>query len=253
MSRRISVVTPENVTIEYELAGVASRAGAAVVDLTIQAIVLVMVVVLEIVLQLDTLLPGLGWAAAIMGVVAFAFLWGYYVFFETVWNGQTPGKRALQLRAVREGGLPIDLPCAAIRNLVRVIDWLPAFYLVGVVSILISGKNKRLGDFAAGTLVVKERSEYLAKTSSPAPAARPRYREGAFVKNIELVTPEEFEALKRFVERRAELNVQVQHQLAARIARPLMQRLGIVDNGSIIYANLLCEIYTRCVEERGMR
>ena len=253
MSRRISVVTPENVTIEYELAGAASRAGAAVVDLTIQVIVVVMAFVLSVVLQVDTVLPGLGWAAAILGIVVFAFFWGYYVFFETVWNGQTPGKRWLRLRTVREGGLPIDLSCAAIRNLVRVIDWLPAFYLVGAVSILISGKNKRLGDFAAGTLVVKERSEYLATAPSPTPAAQSRYREGAFVKNIELVTPEEFEALKRFVERRAELNVQVQHQLAARIARPLMQRLGILDNGSIVYANLLCEIYTRCVEERGMR
>jgi uncharacterized RDD family membrane protein YckC len=250
----VSVVTPENATIEYELAGIASRGGAAMIDSVILVLVVALALTLQLVLKLDIRLPGMGWAGAVLGIVAFAFFWGYFVFFETAWNGQTPGKRMLRLRAVREGGLPIDLSCAATRNLVRVIDFLPALYMVGAISVMISGRNKRLGDLAAGTIVVKERSERMDKSpSGQTSVAQQHYHEAARVKNIELVTPEEFQTIKRFVERRAELAAEVQQQLAARIARPIMRRLGIEDIPGILYANLLSEIYARCADERGLR
>ena len=253
MPRQITVVTPENVSIEYELAGVGSRGLAAVVDMLLQGGCIALVVIARELLEVHIAWLAHGWVNAALGVVTFVVFWGYYVFFETVWNGQTLGKRWLRLRTVREGGLPVDLPCAAIRNLVRIIDFLPVFYLVGAVSMVATSRSKRLGDLAAGTLVVKERSEWMGKVVSDKPVVDQHSPVAAYVKNIELVTPDEFEAVKRFVERKAELQETVREGVAVKIARPLMVRLGIEDQSGIVYSNLLGEIYNRCVEHRGMR
>ncbi len=253
MPRQITVVTPENVSIEYELAGLGSRGFAAVADMLLQAVLIALVVIARIVLESHLRWLASGWANAVLGICMFLIFWGYYVFFETVWNGQTPGKRGFRLRTVREGGLPIDLPCAAVRNLVRIIDFLPAFYLVGAVSVIATSKSKRLGDVAAGTLVVKERSEWMGDVPADRRSVVQHFPEAAYVRNEELVTPEEFEAVKRFVDRRAELQETVRENVAARIARPLMARLGIQEYVGMVYSNLLVEIYNRCVEHRGMR
>ena len=255
MPSQVTIVTPENVRIEYELAGLGSRAGAAVIDVLLQTLGLLALVLVLWAVGFDRKMPGTGWAIALFGVLAFLIIWGYYVYFETVWNGQTPGKRLARLRTIREGGLPVDLSCAAVRNLVRIIDMLPGAppYVVGGIFLTFSSKNKRLGDFAAGTLVVKERSEWKASLTPRQVAAVSRYSEAAYVRNIELVTNEEFETLKRFVERKDELSEDVRKQIAAKIATPMMARLGIEENADIIHANLLSEIYTKCVEDRGMR
>ncbi|MCL5104287.1 MAG: RDD family protein [Armatimonadetes bacterium] len=253
MARQITVITPENVRIEYELAGAASRAGAAIIDLTIQGLALTGVILARGQLVKHDWWPGASWADAALGVIMFLVWYGYYVYFETVWNGQTPGKRYSRLRAIREGGLPIDISCAATRNLVRVIDFLPVFYLLGIIVVIFSGRNKRLGDIAAGTLVVKERGEWMRAATPHRSAPAANHPEAALVRNIELVTREEFDAVKRFVERKAELEIHVSEQLAAKIAGPLMKSLGIESRDGLSYSNLLAEIYNRCVEERGMR
>jgi hypothetical protein len=94
---------------------------------------------------------------AVYALIAFGFLWGYYIFFETLWDGQTPGKRRARLRVIRSDGLPIGFAEAAIRNLVRMVDFLPAYYGVGVVAMFVDGRSRRLGDLAAGTLVVRDK------------------------------------------------------------------------------------------------
>lgn len=253
MTRQIAVTTPENVRIEYELAGVASRAGAAVVDTLIQGLMIGVVVAAQALLDLYGRWPGTSFADAVLYTTAFVIFWGYYVFFETVWSGRTPGKRALRLRTVREGGQPIDLSCAAIRNLVRAIDFLPPPYVAGAICILATSRNQRLGDLAAGTLVVKERGEWVGGPESAARAPAHSSAAASRIRNIELVTLEEFEAAKRFHERKAELGETVREEIAAKIARPLMTRLGIEDDGGVVYSELLSEIYTRCIVERGMR
>jgi uncharacterized RDD family membrane protein YckC len=251
MAREITVVTPENVQIEYELAGLASRTGAAVLDMLLQTGLWLVLVLMGLIFRVETWLPGGNWVSAILGIIAFIIYWGYFVFFETLWNGQTPGKRYARLRVVREGGVPIDLPCAAIRGLIRVIDFF--LLLTGVICILVTQKNQRLGDLAAGTLVVKERVEwtgYLKPSSVPQPVTA---AQTSYVRNIELITPDEFEAARRFVERRAELQANLREGIASRIAKPLMVKLGMVDTGQIPYSDLLCEVYNRCRQERGMR
>ncbi len=247
MPSYVTVVTPENVKIEYELAGIASRITAALFDLLTQGVVMAAVAVLWMAVVRVFDLPATTWITAVLVVIEFLIFWGYYIYFESAWNGQTPGKRALRLRTVREGGLPIDVGCAALRNLIRPID----ITIVGLVSIMATRRSQRLGDFAAGTIVVKERPGWAGDLSAePGDTGR---LDTQYVKNIELVTPQEFEAASRFVERRAELAQDVREALAEKIAKPLISRLGIEDRPGMIYSDFLVELHHRCVEERGMR
>lgn len=255
MPRRIEIVTPEHVRIEYELAGIASRCGAAVVDLLLQALAILLVVLVLTMVHILLRLPPLSWATGVLIVASFLLWWGYYVFFETIWNGQTPGKRLLRLRVIKYGGAPIDLTSAAVRGLIRVVD----LAIIGFIVMFFAPRNQRIGDFAAGTLVVKERSEWVGDITHPLQDSTPpvdkedRTPEFALVKNIELVTPEQFDAIKRFIQRSSELQPSIREQIAARIARPLMRHLGIEDTPGINYTNLLTAIHARCVGERGMR
>ncbi|MEK7327557.1 MAG: RDD family protein, partial [Chloroflexota bacterium] len=102
--------------------------------------------------------PVIAWLVAIFGLISFAFFWGYYILFEMLWNGQSPGKRWVGLRVIRTDGTPITLTESIIRNLVRLVDFLPAYYGVGVVTMFINEQSRRLGDLAAGTLVVHDRA-----------------------------------------------------------------------------------------------
>ena len=234
MPRQITIVTPENVRIEYALAGVATRAGAVALDTLLQSLLFLAVLGLRSLLEKHTKLPGSTWAGAILGIVAFVIFNAYFIYFEAVWNGQTPGKRYARLRTIREGGLPIDLSCSAVRNLVRTVDFFPLFYILGGIVAFFSTRSKRLGDLAAGTIVVKELKEWRPSAGVAQPVSDgPHYPEAAYVKNIELLTPEEFEAARKFVERKAEFEEGVRGNIAARIAAPIMSRLGIEDDGRI--------------------
>src|SRR4029079_4673215 len=113
--------------------------------------------------------------AALGSLLAFAILWGYYIAFELLWNGQSPGKRAIGLRVVREGGRPITFVGSAVRNLIRIVDFLPALYGIGVVVMFVDRRSRRLGDLAGGTLVVKERRGVtLESLTAPTVVAPPR-------------------------------------------------------------------------------
>lgn len=157
----LKIDTPENVTFQYEVAGIGSRFVAALVD-TVLILLLQVPLIGVLVLvasQFSALSPsavGLAWTLAILGLVSFLFLWGYYIFFEMLWNGQTPGKRWIGLRVIRLDGTPVTASEVVIRNLVRVLDILPTAYGVGIVTMFISENSRRLGDLAAGTVVVHE-------------------------------------------------------------------------------------------------
>lgn len=176
----LSIDTPENVVFGYQIAGIGSRFMAALIDT-------LLILVLQIIANVTLLLLGatilgssalqdpesgrLAWLVALLGLVAFAFLWGYYIFFEALWNGQSPGKRWLGLRVIRKNGTPAEFSEIVIRNLVRLVDFLPLYYGIGVITMFIDGQSRRLGDLAAGTLVVYEAGALtladLATASAP--------------------------------------------------------------------------------------
>lgn len=162
VDRSVSVRTPESIAFSYELAGLGSRFLAVTVDMAIQAAIL------------TAIFFGITWAAgqvsvsnkhvsastsagvAVLIAIVFMVLFGYFIVFEALWNGQTPGKRLLGVRVVRDGGYPIDAGAAAIRNLVRVGEFSFGFYVLSAISTIVSPLNKRLGDLAAGTIVVRD-------------------------------------------------------------------------------------------------
>jgi len=161
MDRIQSVQTPENVIFRYELAGLGARCLAALVDYIIIALFsvagwwltarLVSASVAEPASNMRN------WLVALLSLLLFGVQWGYYVFFEMMWSGQSPGKRLLRLRVVRVNGTAIQLEDSIVRNLARIIDYLPLNYFVGFVAIILTRRMQRVGDLVAGTIVVKER------------------------------------------------------------------------------------------------
>jgi uncharacterized RDD family membrane protein YckC len=153
----LSVETPEAVAFAYELAGPASRGAALILDTALLAAIIVAeglaAVFVGSLLDSPEAAP---WLIAVVATAAFITYWGYYVWGEVFSNGRTPGKRALGIRVVRDDGGRVGLLDSIIRNLIRIVDLLPGYYAVGLVSLLLSKANKRLGDMAAGTVVVRD-------------------------------------------------------------------------------------------------
>lgn len=165
MDEQLTISTPEQVAFQYEMAGIGSRFVAALLDHFILGLTLMLISCASSMIGLFSFVSALGdeeagtgafIVLAILSIVTFLIFWGYFVVFETVWNGQTPGKRAGRLRVVRYNGQPIGAGEAMVRNLVRLVDFLPGFYGVGLMSMFIDKSARRLGDFAAGTIVIRE-------------------------------------------------------------------------------------------------
>jgi uncharacterized RDD family membrane protein YckC len=144
------VITTEKVPFTYRVAGIGARFLAWLVDaLLIMLLIFAGAMFLS---QLERLRPGLGQAAFF--VWQFLAMWGYFLIFEWLWLGQTPGKRALGIRVIQERGTRISFFHSAVRNIVRFVDALPFFYALGFAVMMGHPKQRRLGDWAAGTLVV---------------------------------------------------------------------------------------------------
>jgi uncharacterized RDD family membrane protein YckC len=170
--------TPEQLDLQYDLAGLGSRFMAMAVDMLIQGtIVGALVAVFGFGAALfatgtrgffgrdGDLILGVGVAVAIL--LVFALTWGYFLVFELIWNGQTPGKRLAGIRVLTTRGEPVTLVHALVRNLLRLVDILPTSYMVGAICILVTRRSQRLGDLAAGTVVVRERRAELPGTLPP--------------------------------------------------------------------------------------
>ncbi len=172
LQEEYTIDTPENVSFRYEIAGIGSRFFGGLIDAILIGVLLallnlVALVVTEAVDVEASVAAALGngdvtWASgvvlAIYTLLNFILIWGYYVFFELIWNGQTPGKRRAKLRVVRMNGNPVGFLDVIIRNLVRMVDMLPTAYGLGLVVMFFNRHARRLGDYAAGTIVIKERS-----------------------------------------------------------------------------------------------
>jgi uncharacterized RDD family membrane protein YckC len=161
-----TIEMPEQVGLEYSVAGVGSRFIAALLDsLILGAFFFAELMVVVVIGAASSVTPAAGgwaqtagkWFIAFVVLVNFAVVWGYFALFEAYWHGQTPGKRVMKVRVIKDSGRQITLFEAMARNLVRVVDYLPSLYLVGVITMLCNKRNQRLGDLAAGTIVVHER------------------------------------------------------------------------------------------------
>ncbi len=221
MERSVDVRTGEAVAITYELAGLGSRFLAVAVDALAQGAILIAFFVAAAFATpaLVRVLPSkylAGVELAILVIVLFVVIFGWFVLFEIWWSGRTPGKRALGLRVVRDGGFPVDAGAAVIRNLVRLVELIFGFYALSAVSALLSRENKRLGDFAAGTIVVRDRAD--AAPDLDAYLAAPAAADGLASESDRLL-------VQRFLARRTTFEPAARARLARRIAEKLRPKL----------------------------
>lgn len=164
MSEQHTIETPENVAFAYDVAGIGSRFLATLVDSLIQSTVFAALFIIFALTELigaSSRLPSavLSLAPLILLVALFVVQFGYFLIFELITGGQTPGKQLFGLRVIKENGYPLSPMDSIIRNLVRIIDFFPVMYGVGIIVMFFNDRARRLGDFAAGTLVVKIRDD----------------------------------------------------------------------------------------------
>jgi uncharacterized RDD family membrane protein YckC len=225
----LSIETPEQIPLEFPLAGIGSRFLAVLLDTLLQfAVFLAFVVVAALLLGgTASLWPDAWtWTAAILVLLFFTLYYGYFALFEAMWNGQTPGKRYFQLRVIKETGRSLTVYEAISRNLLRAVDQLPAFYAVGILSVFFSKQNQRLGDFVAGTVVVHEKPLADVKPgweTGPGAAAAPLYQAARLGLS-------ELQLIETFLQRRYDLDMSVRRQAAAAIAEQMGRKLGFAHN-----------------------
>lgn len=242
---QLQIDTPEQIALELPLAGIGSRFLALALDTLLQSFVYVALVLGDMFAgsaRVEGLLGSLfgSFAPAVIVLVLFCVYWGYFAIFEAVWQGQTPGKRYAGIRVIKESGRPITAIESTARNLMRVVDGLPVLYGVGLISMLFSRENRRLGDFVAGTVVVHDKTTddvrpYLETARAPVPAAPA----------ASAVTNEELLLIETYLQRRFDLDPEVRARTAVEIATRIRERTGIAKE-----ANQTPDDYLEAVAQR---
>ena len=240
------IETPERVPLEFALASIGNRFIAVAIDHFFQYFTIFLIAYAFMSAagiggntdegtynQIMSEMPK--WTIAILIIVLFLLFSGYFIFFEWLMNGQTPGKRLMKLRVIREDGRPITLWEAIARNLLRIFDAVPGFvvpvYSVGLISIFMSGRDQRVGDLFAGTVVIRERTDEaptFAETFSHRisdAALRRVQKKTEFQANVNLLSESEIEVVESFLRRRWDLTERQRIWMAWRVALPIMYKL----------------------------
>lgn len=262
------IETPERVPLAFALASIGNRFLAVAIDHFIQyvAIILIVLTFISIASGINIFSgdPDFGkifdemskWAVALLIIIIFALFTGYFIFFEWLWNGQTPGKKLLKLRVIREDGRPITLWEALARNLLRIFDAVPGLvvpvYSIGLITIFLSSRDQRVGDIFAGTVVIRERSaeaptfqETFSNAISDAAFRRVQKRT-EFQADVSKLTEREIEVVESFLRRRWDLTERQRLWMAWRIALPIMFKLKPnYDLQTFTYEGFLEEILHR--------
>ncbi|HEX6052684.1 MAG TPA: stage II sporulation protein M [Gemmatimonadaceae bacterium] len=279
LTQTVDIETPELVTFSYTIAGIGSRVAAALIDYFLCLLLLILMFVGFATLGVGRFIGREGtssdaWALALVMLVQFFVIWGYYVLWEGLADGQTPGKRYMRLRVVSDGGYSVTFAASAVRNLVRVIDMQPVItYGVGITSIVATKQGKRLGDLAAGTLVVREellrwqpgvgnragarqsRAGGIGNRGPWEPGTAPA-NDGAASGAEPAVVPharlsdDEYAVLERFIERRNSIDRARRDELAARLAERFAVALGGLPSSEGRLGDRLFELYA---DERQAR
>jgi len=241
MDESVFISTPDQVSLEFELAGPGSRFSAYLLDFLYSVLLMIALVLLMLftgaagLRSLINLFRGDGgwfasWGAALLIAMLFAIHWGYYVFFEGLWHGATPGKRSLGIRVIRQDGLPIGFREAALRNLLRVADMLPPpCYILGGLVAHFDSHGRRLGDMVAGTYVVMEKFERAGRSASGAAWAT-RIEKGRSRQAVTLprgtISAHQIGLIEQYLARRHQLTQEHRDRLVWQIAEPLLPFLA---------------------------
>lgn len=241
---KLTIETPEQIELEFPVAGLGSRGMALLIDTLIQLMVVIVVIVL-----MELISPDLSrywvtagkWLTAAVIFLMFCLYWGYFAIFEVFWNGQTPGKRQAHIRVITASGRPITVFEAIARNILRAVDS-QLGYVVGAIAIAVDKKNRRLGDMVAGTVVVHELQEqgdsyWYAQQSTAATTPS--------VEAITAMTAQEFQLIETFLNRRLDLPYEQRQQTARSIAVHIGARLNVPPADRTSPENFLEELSRR--------
>ncbi|MGB7201030.1 MAG: RDD family protein [Pyrinomonadaceae bacterium] len=261
------IETPERVPLEFALASIGNRFLAVAIDHFIQFLSIFLIAwfflsiagyttsdVTDTPDQLFSEAPK--WLVALLIVILFLIFSAYFIAFEWLWNGQTPGKRLMKLRVIRADGRPLTLWEAIARNLLRIADAIPGFiipvYSVGLIVIFLSSRDQRVGDFLAGTVVIRERTDEAPTFDE---TFSNKIRDMAFTRvqpsadlqaNVAALTEREIEVVESFLRRRWDLTERQRLWMAWRIALPIMYKLKPAYNlETFTYEGFLEEILHR--------
>jgi uncharacterized RDD family membrane protein YckC len=246
-SDQLNIETPELVAIEMPLAGIGSRFIALLIDTLIWGAGLLVLGILAWLFR-----PAMQafsnlsyqWTVAIVTLIMFLLNWGYFTLFEAFWNGRTPGKHVAKIRVIQRSGRPIGIFESMARNFVRYVDQIPFFYAVGVITMFVTRQHQRLGDLAAGTLVVRDREQesplwgetgartFTAAVFSPSSAIGPATPEARLslslpATGVARLSSSDLEVLEGFFSRRLDLPISTREALAQRIAAAIQAKSGL--------------------------
>jgi uncharacterized RDD family membrane protein YckC len=233
----VRLVTPERIIFEYPLAGPFRRLFAYIIDLALLICLVFVALLISMILSLGTP-SGLG----LYLVAFFVLTWGYGIGCEALFNGRTVGKRAVSIRVVSDQGVPITGAQAVLRNVVGSVDLLlPFFYMLGLASMVLTAKFQRLGDLAAGTMVVieaRQRRSGVIRVKEPAVEALLPWLPVRIAAGPDLAR-----ALSDYVKRRERFRSALREEMAEPLARPLREKLGLPAGPSS--DAVLCAVYHR--------
>ncbi|MEA5604407.1 RDD family protein [Nostoc sp. UHCC 0252] len=233
---RITFQTPESVELEFTLAGIGNRALALLIDYTVLGVTLVLFVLTWAVFSTQlinfieatfTKLPSLDiWLLAIFFFIVFAIYISYFVFFETLWFGQTPGKRVVKIRVVRDDGRLIGLQQAALRALLRPFD---ETLFIGAFLIMLGSREKRLGDLAAGTIVIQTETPTTSATLTISEQAKVLHEQ--LIQNADLsqLLPDDFAVIREYLQRRTTMSLKAKASLSLKLAEQVVAIINL-DN-----------------------
>lgn len=238
---QVKLATPESVELEFTLAGLGNRALALLIDYLIWGGILILILFTWGVLS--TQIPRnvaavIGqWTLAIALLIIFFVYVGYFVIFETLWQGQTPGKRLVKIRVIQDNGKPIGIQQATLRAILRPID---DTLSLGMIFMIFNSQEKRIGDFVAGTIVIQVEGGPSKKImiSSQAQAVANQLIEEAKLENL---LPDDFAVVREYLKRRAELTPTAKLELSRKLGKQVKELIALAEMPTQVSADLFLE------------
>jgi uncharacterized RDD family membrane protein YckC len=228
----IKLRTPESVELEFTLAGIGNRAWSLLIDYQILAVILAVLATCWAALSIQ--LAGFWqlvfgdkapfWLYAIALIIGLSIYAGYFVFFETIWHGQTPGKRVARIRVVRDDGRPIGLQQAVLRALLRPFD---EFLFIGLFLIIFNRHEKRLGDLAAGTILIQTQTSTASAKLTISEQAKSLSQELLEIADLSALLPDDFAVIREYLLRRAAMEPKAKNSIALELSKQLLNIINL--------------------------
>jgi uncharacterized RDD family membrane protein YckC len=244
---RVTLQTPESVELEFTLAGIGNRAFALLIDYLVWIVILIIFLFVWAIfaLQLNDLLEQLVgsdrlqlWSLAILILGGFFIYVGYFVFFETLWQGQTLGKRFAKIRVIRDDGRTLGLPQATLRSLLRPID---DSFFIGAFLIMLTAKEKRLGDLIAGTIVIQAEQAVSPANFPISDVALHLSQRLPNISNLPSMLPDDFAVIREYLQRRNAMESKARAELSSQLATQVKNIIDLEKIPEGISADLFLE------------